>query len=78
MGVVKTQVMALIGDHTRANRQGRVLGALYTVGDLGSAAGPPIAYALMPWIELEGVYLLCGGLFAIGILLAALSQRTVP
>lgn len=54
--VLQTQVMALVGDYTDPDRRGRVLGILYTVGDLGSAAGPLLAYALLPLIELEGIF----------------------
>jgi len=45
---------------------------LHTAGDLGSAIGPPAAYALMTWIGLRGVYLLCAVLFAAGLALATL------
>ena len=53
-------------------QRGRAIGLLHTAGDLGSAIGPPAAYALMPWIGLRGVYLLCAGLFAAGLALAVL------
>lgn len=52
----------LVGDMATRVRQGRHLGVLYTVGDLGSAIGPPLAYALIPFMGLEGVYLLMGAL----------------
>ena len=29
-----------------------------------------MAYALLPWLGLSGVYLLCAGLFALGLMLA--------
>lgn len=54
--VLQTQVMTLTGDYTDRNRRGRVLGVLNTVGDLGSAAGPLLAYALIPLIDLSGVF----------------------
>jgi Na+-driven multidrug efflux pump len=43
---------------------------VHTVGDLGSAVGPPVAYALLPGLGLSGVYLLCAALFTIGLILA--------
>jgi hypothetical protein len=54
--VLQTQVMTLIGDHSAANQHGRILGVLNTIGDLGSAAGPLLAYALLPLIALNGVF----------------------
>jgi hypothetical protein len=35
-------------------------------GDLGNAAGPVVAYALLGWVGLSGVYLICAGLYALG------------
>jgi len=54
---------ALIGELGDIRRQGRRLGVLFTVGDLTSALGPPLAYALMPLIGIRNVYLLTAGLF---------------
>ncbi|MBN1565080.1 MAG: MFS transporter [Anaerolineae bacterium] len=54
--ILQTQVMTLVGDYTRADRRGRMLGILNTVGDLGSAGGPLLAYALLPLIELSGIF----------------------
>jgi MFS family permease len=47
---------ALIGDLSREATRGRWLGVLYTVGDLGSAIGPPLAYALIPFWGTPGIY----------------------
>jgi MFS family permease len=71
-GSVQALVTALTGDLVSQAQRGRAIGLLHTAGDLGSAIGPPAAYALMPWIELRGVYLLCAGLFAVGLVLAML------
>ncbi len=38
-------------------RRGRRLGILFTVGDLASAIGPPLAYALILLIGLSVLYL---------------------
>jgi MFS family permease len=54
--VLQTQVMTLIGDHSAANQHGRILGILNTIGDLGSAAGPLLAYTLLPLIALKGIF----------------------
>ncbi len=55
---------ALIGDLGNRGRQSQRLGVLFTVGDLTSAIGPPLAYALMPMIGIKSVYWLSAGLFA--------------
>jgi hypothetical protein len=49
---------ALVGDLGSSAWQSRRLGLLYTVGDLASAVGPPLAYALIPGIGIRNVYLL--------------------
>ncbi|MGD2144856.1 MAG: MFS transporter [Anaerolineae bacterium] len=55
---------ALIGDFGGVGRQSRRLGVLFTAGDLASAVGPLLAYALIPLLEIEGIYLLNAGAFA--------------
>ena len=72
VGSVQALVTALTGDVVSLAQRGRAIGLLHTVGDLGSAIGPLVAYALMPWVGLRGVYLLCVGLFAAGLALAML------
>ncbi len=71
-GSVQALVTALTGDVVNQAQRGRAIGLLHTVGDLGSALGPLVAYALLPWIELSGAYLLCAGLFAVGVLAVVL------
>lgn len=46
---------AMLGDYA-GERRGRALGWMHTFGDLSSAAAPMLAYALLPWIGLAGVY----------------------
>ncbi len=65
--VLQTQVMTLIGDYSSTNRRGRVLGILNTVGDLGSAGGPLLAYALLPLIELEGIFWLATAVLILAV-----------
>ena len=65
--VLQTQVMTLVGDYAGENNRGRILGIINTIGDSGSAAGPLIAYALLPLVAIGGLFWL-----ATGILLAAL------
>jgi MFS family permease len=61
---------ALIGDLSPSKVHGRRLGVMYTVGDLASAIGPPIAYALVPIIGLAALYRFSAGLFGVMLLLA--------
>ena len=68
-GSVQSLVTALIGDLVRRDQQGGAIGLVHTAGDIGSAAGPPIAYALLPWIGLSSVYLIGAGLFAVELAL---------
>lgn len=62
-GGIQSLTTALTGDLVQKRHQGRAIGLVHTVGDLGSAAGPLLAYALLPWIGLSGLYLLCAGGF---------------
>jgi len=63
-GGIQTLTTALTGDLVGQEQRGRAIGMLHTAGDLGSAIGPPAAYALLPWLTLTGVYGLCAALFA--------------
>jgi hypothetical protein len=69
-GSVQGLTSALAGDLAGQAQRGRAVGLVNTAGDLGSALGPPIAYALLPGMGLPGVYLLCAGLFVVGCALA--------
>ncbi len=60
----------VVGDLGIAGRHSRQLGLMFTAGDFASAVGPPLAYALLPSIDIAGVYLLGAALFA-AMLLAA-------
>jgi MFS family permease len=60
---------ALIGDLSPHFRRGRRLGILFTVGDLASAVGPPIAYLLLPIIGLDSVYGIAAILISIMLLI---------
>jgi MFS family permease len=59
---------AVIGDLGNSDWQSRRLGLLYTVGDLASAVGPPLAYGLIPWIGLRAVYLMVAVLLGLVLL----------
>ena len=63
---------ALIGDMHDGEHLGLRLGALYTVADLAGAAGPLLAFALIPSLGTGGLYLLASLLF---LGLAVMSYR---
>lgn len=67
-GALLTNLAALTGDLAASDRQGRAIGGLATAGDVGSAAGPLLAYALVSLIDLRWVYLLCSLAFASSLL----------
>lgn len=66
---------ALMGDLSPRVRHGRRLGILFTVGDLASAIGPPLAYALLPIIGLSAIYGASAGLIGAMLLIALLWRR---
>ena len=61
---------ALFGDLSPSKVHGRRLGILYTVGDLASAIGPPIAYALCRSSDWLCLYQISAGLFGMMLVLA--------
>ena len=56
---------ALIGDLGMVRQQSRQLGVMFTVGDLASAVGPLLAYALLPLVGIRNIYLLVAGLLTV-------------
>jgi DHA1 family multidrug resistance protein-like MFS transporter len=78
LGIVQSMATTLTGDLVGDAQRGQAIGLLYTVGDLGSAVGPSVAYALLPWINLRGVYLLCALLFAVGLILVVCRRSKQP
>ena len=71
-GGVQALATALTGDVVSHEQRGRAIGLLHTSGDLGSALGPPVAYALLPLFGLTGAYLACAILLAAGVAAAVL------
>ncbi len=68
-GAGMASLTAAMGDLAPTRRRGTVMGAYATAGDIGSAAGPFLAYALVLVMPLAWVYAICAGAFLIGILL---------
>lgn len=59
-GGTQSLTTALIGDLSTPSEHGKNLGLFYTAGDLGSAIGPIVAYALLPITGLLAIYVGCG------------------
>ena len=66
---------ALIGDLGQREKHGRYLGLLYTAGDVGSAIGPLLAFALLPYWGISGLYWLNALLFGLLFILAIFWTR---
>jgi len=69
-GAILSALPALVGDLAPAGRQGAVMGAYAAAGDVGSTAGPLLAFALVTVVDLRWVYLLCSLAFLAGLGLA--------
>jgi MFS family permease len=76
-GGIQTLATALIGDLSHG-KPGKNLGIFYTMGDLSSALGPVVAYALLPITGLVALYLGCAILLLVtaGLSLPFLRTRT--
>jgi MFS family permease len=66
-GSMQSMTTSLTGDLTSVSHRGKAVGLLHTVGDLGSAIGPPVAFYLFPLWGLSHVYLLCAGIFGLSL-----------
>ena len=69
-GGVQSLVPAIVGDRVERAQHGRVLSAMYSFGDIGSALGPPLALWLIERISISLLYRLCAGLFLVVLLFA--------
>jgi MFS family permease len=70
-GALVAVLAAVVGDLTAGNRSGITMGGMATAGDIGSAMGPLLAYALASTLDLRWVYLLCAVLLASCLLATA-------
>ncbi|MCP4379628.1 MAG: MFS transporter, partial [bacterium] len=73
---VQSLTITLTGDLVEAAHRGKAISILHTVGDLGSAIGPPCAYALLFHLGLDGMYAICAGLFGLACVLLAIYRST--
>lgn len=66
-GAGMATITAAIGDATPQGEHGAFMGLYATAGDVGSAAGPFLAFALASQVALQWVYLLSALAFALGL-----------
>ena len=79
-GGVQALAPAIAGDRVHASQRGRVLSVVYTLGDLGSALGPPLALWLVQWqpvaatgvaaTGVAGIYRFCAALLGLTVVFA--------
>jgi MFS-type transporter involved in bile tolerance (Atg22 family) len=55
----------LLGDVTAGHRRGQAMGWMHTFGDFSSAVAPLLVYAVLPWLGLTGIYLVCAGILLV-------------
>jgi MFS family permease len=68
-GGVQTLAPATAGDIVRPEVEGRVISVIYTIGDVGSALGPPLAFWVIGVVGLTSLYKGCSVLFALTALI---------
>jgi MFS family permease len=73
-GTALATLAAQVGDLTPPGREGVVMGAYATAGDIGSMAGPFLAFALLSVVDLQWVYVLCVFAFLVGLGLVCRSR----
>jgi MFS family permease len=66
-GAAQAVLAAQVGDLAPPGKEGVVMGAYATAGDVGSMAGPFLAFALISVVDLRWVYLLCTLAFVAGL-----------
>jgi MFS family permease len=74
-GALATALIVVVGDMAEEGRKGMMMGGLATAGDIGSALGPPLAYALAVTLDLRWVYVCCALALASGLVAVAVQGR---
>jgi MFS family permease len=75
-GSVQSLTTALVGDLAHRHEHGKSLSLFNNAGDLGSALGPLIAYALIPFTGLMAMYVGCA-LMMFGVALWAIRANRI-
>jgi len=66
-GAAMAALTAYTGDVTPPGRQGVAMGTYAAAGDIGSTAGPVMAFALASMVDVRWAYLFCASIFLIGL-----------
>jgi MFS family permease len=74
-GALIAVMTATVGDLTLRGQRGVSVGGLATAGDIGSAAGPLVAYSLALLVGLRWVYLGCAIFLASGFVMSLLQEN---
>ncbi len=75
-GTALATLIAYAGDLAPQGSEGAVMGVYATAGDIGSMAGPFVAFALLSIVGLRWVYLLSATLFLAGLWLIWYNRRS--
>jgi DHA1 family multidrug resistance protein-like MFS transporter len=68
----------LVGDLVRREHAGRAVSVVQTAGDIGSAAGPPIAFLVVERLDFTPIFLASAGLFGLAALVVLIVRRKLP
>jgi MFS family permease len=75
-GSVSALSPAIIGDRVEEGRQSRALSVVFSLGDVASALGPPLALGLLAVLGISGVYRMSAIVLAIaGVFALAQARR---
>ena len=77
-GSVSALSPAIIGDRVEAGRQSRALSVAFSLGDVASALGPPLALGLLAVLGISGVYRMSAIVLALAGLHALAQTRREP
>ena len=68
-GGIQALAPVIAGDTIQPEVEGRVISLMYTIGDIGSALGPPLTLWMVSLMSLTSVYIGCSVLFALTALI---------
>ena len=64
-GLIAPTLTSWVADRSEGSSQSAAMGVYATAADVGSAAGPLVAYAVAAWLGLTWAYALCAGVLAV-------------
>jgi len=77
-GSVQALSPAIIGDRVEEKRQSRALSVVFSMGDVASALGPPLALGLLAVLGISGVYRMSAVVLALAGVFALAQTRREP